>query len=152
MLETSSFYLLAVLESANHLMSKGDSYKRREKFLLTYPKLTLHPIHKRGMIMIISIVGRSWVRGSSSLAGPSFLGVLRGWNNKHLSFPLFEPLFVEHLNFHMSWWCINRRSWSRVSSQVINKKMFEYAFLWGEDALLSSDSLQILQILKENFL
>lgn len=149
MLETSSLYLPAVLESANHLMSKGDSYKRREKFLLSYPKLTLHPIHQRGMVMIISIVGRSWVRGSSSLAGPSFLGVLRGWNNKHLSFPLFEPLFVEHLNFHMSWWCINRRYWSGVSSQVINKKMFEYAFLWGEDALLSSDSLQIL---KENFL
>lgn len=29
-----------------------------------------------------------------------FRGVLSGRNNKQLCFPLFEPLFVEHLNFY----------------------------------------------------
>lgn len=72
------------------LNEQGDSCKR-EKCLLLYPELPLHPVDKKGMIVIISIGGRS--QGRDSISCCSWLSENAEWlDNKYLP-TLWGPLY-----------------------------------------------------------
>lgn len=119
-LETSSFCLLAVFISAKHLMSKVILVRERNACSYTQSCLFILSTRKGWLWSSALVEG---VRAETpSLVAPGFLRMLSGWIIN--TFPLFEAHFIEHLNCHVLWWCINRGSWSGILNQIINKNIW----------------------------